>query len=178
MSPGPIRFGHQATVSSADGPGSRLDFFCAIAFYTLLCRRCYKGKRLVTSSFAVPRVKTRTEACSCCCSSSILVLVRPHLFCQCSHPLLVNVATSLFLFVLVAMANRLLSGLRSQASCTAGSWFYSRSSHLWKVLSILALLFTLQDLAKFSVGGNASFWKVGNRCVLSVVYCYCVLWGS
>ena len=24
MSPGPIRFGHQATVSSADGPGSRL----------------------------------------------------------------------------------------------------------------------------------------------------------
>ena len=30
------------------------DFFCAIAFYTLLCRRCYKGKRLVTSSFAVP----------------------------------------------------------------------------------------------------------------------------
>ena len=33
------------------------DFFCAIAFYTLLCRRCYKGKRLVTSSFAVPICK-------------------------------------------------------------------------------------------------------------------------
>ena len=25
MSPGPIRIGHQATVTSADGPGSRLD---------------------------------------------------------------------------------------------------------------------------------------------------------
>ena len=34
------------------------DFFCAIAFYALLCRRCYKGKRLVTSSFAVPNVES------------------------------------------------------------------------------------------------------------------------
>ena len=37
------------------------DFFCAIAFYTLLCRRCYKGKRLVTSSFAVPMVTGMTD---------------------------------------------------------------------------------------------------------------------
>ena len=29
----------------------------AVAMYTLLCRRCYKGKRLVTSSSAVPTVK-------------------------------------------------------------------------------------------------------------------------
>ena len=30
MSPGPIRFGHQATVSSADGPGSRLWLYCEL----------------------------------------------------------------------------------------------------------------------------------------------------
>ena len=43
------------------------DFFCAIAFYTLLCRRCYKGKRLVTSSFAVPtKVEIFVkERCTC-----------------------------------------------------------------------------------------------------------------
>ena len=44
------------------------DFFCAIAFYTLVCRRCYKGERLVTSSFAVPRVNAH-------------VMLSEHTFC-------------------------------------------------------------------------------------------------
>ena len=40
MSPGPIRFGHQATVSSADGPGSRLESIDR-----------YRRRRLSTQSF-------------------------------------------------------------------------------------------------------------------------------
>ena len=36
MSPGPIRFGHQATVSSADGPGSRLLHDVHVRFFFLL----------------------------------------------------------------------------------------------------------------------------------------------
>ena len=42
------------TISTRVGPGSRLDSTGAVAMYTLLPRRCYKGKRLVTSSSAVP----------------------------------------------------------------------------------------------------------------------------
>ena len=45
----------QFTVSCA----TRL--FCAVAFFSLLCRRCFEGKRRVTSSFAVP---TYTHPCS------------------------------------------------------------------------------------------------------------------
>ena len=38
------------------------NFFGAIAFCTLLCRRCYKGIWAVTSSFAVPTSSLRTRA--------------------------------------------------------------------------------------------------------------------
>ena len=39
MSPGPIRFGHQATVSSADGPGSRLGWPVPALPTTCVCGR-------------------------------------------------------------------------------------------------------------------------------------------
>ena len=47
---------------AARGAAAQHNFFGAIAFCTLLCRRCYKGIRAVTSSFAVPSHLTPDHA--------------------------------------------------------------------------------------------------------------------
>ena len=66
MSPGPIRFGHQATVSSADGPGSRLDRVTIgegrRRSETSTCYRCGDKGHIATDK----RCRARKSVCSHC----------------------------------------------------------------------------------------------------------------